>query len=76
MPLANRRPGVTPLQAVQRALKQSGRHLPTVTDDEIRKFIRWLETLTWSQLCGLAAYCLQLARQKREENRKSLRQAD
>jgi hypothetical protein len=47
-----------------------------VTDDETRKFIRWLETLTWSQLCGLAAYCLQLARQKREENRKSLRQAD
>lgn len=47
-----------------------------MTDDEIRKFILWLNTLSWSQLGDLAAYCLQLAQEKREENRKSLRQAD
>jgi hypothetical protein len=47
-----------------------------MTDDEIRKFILWLNTLSWSQLGDLAAYCLQLAKQKREENRKNLRQAD
>ena len=47
-----------------------------MTDDEIRKFILWLNTLNWSQLSDLAAYCLHLASQKREENRKSLHRAD
>jgi hypothetical protein len=47
-----------------------------MTDDEIRKFILWLNTLSWSQLCDLAAYCLHLASQKREENRKIIRRAD
>jgi hypothetical protein len=47
-----------------------------MTNDEIRKFILWLQTLNWSQLCDLSAYCLELARQKREESRKSLRRAD
>jgi hypothetical protein len=47
-----------------------------VTNDEIRKFILWLKTLTWSQLCDLAAYCLQLAQEKREEQRKIIRRAD
>jgi hypothetical protein len=44
-----------------------------MTDHELRKY---LNTLSWSQLCDLAAYCLHLAQQKREENRKSLRRAD
>jgi hypothetical protein len=47
-----------------------------VTNDEIRKFILWLNTLNWDQLCDLAAYCLHLAQQKREENRKIIRHAD
>ena len=44
-----------------------------MTDHELRKH---LETLTWSQLCDLSAYCLQLAMQKREEAHKRIRQAD
>jgi hypothetical protein len=47
-----------------------------MTDDEIRKFILWLNTLSWSQLGDLAAYCLQLAAQKREEHLKNIRRAD
>jgi hypothetical protein len=47
-----------------------------MTNDEIRKFILWLDTLTWSQLCDLAAYCLQVAMRKREEARKSFRRPD
>ena len=39
MPRSESAAGVTPLQAVQRALEQSGRNLPPMTDDEIRKFI-------------------------------------
>jgi hypothetical protein len=47
-----------------------------MTDDEIRKFILWLNTLSWSQLGDLAAYCLELARRKREENLKNVRRGD
>jgi hypothetical protein len=47
-----------------------------MTNDEIRKFILWLNTLNWSQLCDLAAYCLELARQKREDLNKSFRRPD
>jgi hypothetical protein len=47
-----------------------------MTKNEIRKFVRWLETLSWDQLCDLSAYCIHVAMQKREEQRKAIRRAD